>query len=706
MGLDNGSRIGPYEVLSRLGAGGMGEVYRARDTRLGREVAVKVLSQDAAADDDRLRRFISEAKTVSALNHPNILTLHEIGESPQGPYLVTEVVEGETIRQRMARQNIPLSEALDLAAQTADGLAKAHEAGIIHRDIKPENLMLTRDGYVKILDFGLAKLRKQDDSTIVGSDPTMTAAGILVGTPAYMSPEQLHGLPADARSDLFALGVVLYEMVGGRNPFRRDSAAGTLNAILSEEPPALDSKVQGVPRDVAEIVRKLTAKDPVNRPRSARDVAASLRAIRAGVQSGVVMNSPPANSKRRMFPIAIAAGGMVTAAIFSLLVLRPQPRAGNAELPQPPNPPGTSSFAMPASHVDLPEGRLGVAVLPIRDESGDPQLAQAGIGRILTDAFVQVLSDISGFYVASPLRLDGVARGLGRPFSDTASDLEFARKVCNEANANVMLSGTLGRLGSTYVLHAQLTDLKTEQLLESFQTESKSVNDILMDMTKGVTERLQSKYGKQGTETVDLVHSVATVSMDAYTDYVRASEYIVEGNWEQAIPLLAKAVDEDPTMAVAWSELACAYSFAGDEPRAIAAARKANSLLDHVNAKERRWIELNSIWVETGNAEQYRAAAKQYVQDYPDERQGYFYAGLGEEYLANDPKAAIEFYEQAYNLTPNYYPITKALVDCYLKLNRKDQAIASLERYISMPMAGDHGKKHANWRLEELRKTS
>jgi serine/threonine protein kinase len=238
MGLDNGSRIGPYEVLSRLGAGGMGEVYRARDTRLGREVAVKILTQDAAADDDRLRRFISEAKTVSALNHPNILTLHEIGESPQGPYLVTEVVEGETIRQRMARQNIPLSEALDLAAQTADGLAKAHEAGIIHRDIKPENLMVTRDGYVKILDFGLAKLRKQEDSTIVGSDPTMTAAGILVGTPAYMSPEQLHGLPADARSDLFALGVVLYEMVGGRNPFRRDSAAGTLNAILSEEPPA------------------------------------------------------------------------------------------------------------------------------------------------------------------------------------------------------------------------------------------------------------------------------------------------------------------------------------------------------------------------------------------------------------------------------------------------------------------------------------
>ena len=703
MALDSGSRIGPYEVLSRLGAGGMGEVYRARDTRLGREVALKILTQDAARDEDRLRRFISEAKTVSALNHPNILTLHEIGESETGPYLVTEVVEGETIRQRLIRHDVQLSEALDLAAQTADGLAKAHEAGIVHRDIKPENLMITRDGYVKILDFGLAKLRKSEDSTIVGADPTMTATGILVGTPAYMSPEQLHGLPADARSDLFALGVVLYEMIGGKNPFRRDSAAGTLNAILSEDPPLLNAKVQGIPRDVGELVRKLTAKDPVNRPRSARDVAASLRAIRAGVDSGLIMlNTPQPASHRHRMPIALAAGAIATAAICALL-LRPQPRAN---VPIPPPPAATSSFSMPAANIDLPAGRLGVAVLPIRDESGDPQLAQAGIGRILTDAFVQVLSDISGFYVASPLRLDGVARSLGRPFADTADDLEFARKVCNEAEANVMLSGSLGRLGSTYVLHAQLTDLQSEKLLESFQTESKSVDDILMDMTKGVTERLQAKYGKQGTETVDLVHSVATVSMDAYTDYVRASEFIAEGNWDQAIPLLSKAVETDPTMALAWSELACAYSFAGDEPRSIAAAHKAVSLVDRVNAKERRWIELNALWVETGSADQYRAAVKKYIQDYPDERQGYFYAGLCEEYLANDPKTAIDFYQKAYDLTPNYYPVTKALVDCYLKINRKDQAISCLERYVSMPMAGEHGRQHASWRLEELRKTS
>ncbi|HET9887031.1 MAG TPA: protein kinase, partial [bacterium] len=394
------------------------------------------------------------------------------------------------------------------------------------------------------------------------------------GTPAYMSPEQLHGLPADSRSDLFALGVVLYEMIGGKNPFRRDSAAGTLNAILSEEPPSLDTKVQGIPRDVGELVRRMTAKDPVNRPRSARDVAASLRAIRAGVDSGILtLNAPQLSSRRHTMPIALAAGAIGTAAICALL-LRPQPRA-NVALPEPPAPPATGSFSMPAANVALPAGSLGVAVLPIRDESGDPQLAQAGIGRILTDAFVQVLSDISGFYVASPLRLDGVARSLGRPFSDTANDLEFARQVCNEAKANVMLSGSLGRLGSTYVLHAQLTDLQSEKLLESFQTESKSVDDILMDMTKGVTERLQAKYGGQGTQTVDLVHAVATVSMDAYTDYVRAGEYITEGNWDEAIPLLSKAVEKDPTMALAWSELACAYSFSGDEARSIAAAQKA-----------------------------------------------------------------------------------------------------------------------------------
>src|SRR5712691_5726950 len=204
MPLSRGSSIGPYEVVLRLGAGGMGEVYRARDPRLGREVAIKVLLEGAAQDRDRLRRFISEAKAASALNHPNILTVHEIGETESGPYIVTELVDGQTVRELLASGPLPVSRALDIAIQTAEGIAKAHEAGIIHRDIKPENLMVTRDGYVKILDFGLAKLLRPESAPIGTSGvQSATATGMIVGTAGYLSPEQLRGGPTDGRSDVF-----------------------------------------------------------------------------------------------------------------------------------------------------------------------------------------------------------------------------------------------------------------------------------------------------------------------------------------------------------------------------------------------------------------------------------------------------------------------------------------------------------------------
>jgi tetratricopeptide (TPR) repeat protein len=699
MSLEPGSRLGPYEVIARLGAGGMGEVYRARDPRLGRDVALKVLPRDAARDTERLRRFVSEAKTVSALNHPNILTLHEIGETEDGPYLVTEVVDGETIRARLTRGPLAIAEALEIAAQTADGLAKAHEAGIVHRDVKPENLMRTRDGYVKILDFGLAKLRTGTDPNAT-LDTNLTASGILVGTPAYMSPEQLHGLQADARSDLFALGVVIHEMIGGRNPFRRESAAGTMSAILTEDPPPLAGGNADLPRAIVDLVRQLTAKDPAARPSSAREVAARLRTMALeGASSAATTVSGPA---RRPRPARVLVGGLAVAAAVALVVFLVRARPARS----PTSFDGPAGLPEPALTMgDLPAGRIGVAVLPVHDDSGDPMLAEAGIGRVLTDAFVQVLSDIPPFYVTSPLRLDGVARSLGRPFSDAAQDLDFARRICDEVKAQAVLAGRVAKLGSTYVLHATLTELPSERLLESFQTESKTADSLLANLTSGVTERLRAKYASPAADSSrGSVGNVATGSLEAYAHYIRAGESTLEGDWEGGIRELTRVVEMDPNMALAWSELACAYSFAGDEARSQAAAKRAQSLIEHVNQKERRWIELNAIWVEGGNASRYIEAAEEYIADYPDDRQGYFYAGLGAEYLANDCERALGFYERAYALTPNYFPITKGVVDCLEKLGRRQDSIAALERYLSIPLAGDHGRKLAGWRLEELKR--
>ena len=251
-----GTHLGPYEVVSPIGAGGMGEVYRARDTRLGRDVAIKVLPAEFAGDPDRLRRFEQEAQAVAALNHPNIVSLYDIGTYEGSPYLVSELLEGESLRQRLTVAPLPPPKAMELAVQIAQGLAAAHEKGIIHRDLKPENLFITRDGQAKILDFGVAKLLPKREPAERSVAPTVlegTDPGIVMGTAGYMSPEQVRGLPVDHRSDIFSFGCVLYEMVTGRRAFAGATAADTMAAILTQEPPGPSGIHQAVPLPLSRV---------------------------------------------------------------------------------------------------------------------------------------------------------------------------------------------------------------------------------------------------------------------------------------------------------------------------------------------------------------------------------------------------------------------------------------------------------------------
>ena len=290
MALMAGARLGPYEVLGLLGAGGMGEVYRARDPRLGREVAVKVLSGDVASDPERLARFEREARAVAALNHPNVLTVFDVGTHPAGdvgtpgtPYVVTELLEGETLRELVSRRTPTQRQVLSLAVQVARGLDAAHEKGIVHRDLKPENVFVTTDGRAKVLDFGLAKLIDRpagDSAEPTESSPTgATGQGQLLGTVGYMSPEQVRGLPVDHRTDIFSLGVVLYELLSGKHPFRRDTTIATLTAILEDTPAELSSLGRGIPPALSGIVARCLEKDRGQRFRSAHDLALSLEAV-------------------------------------------------------------------------------------------------------------------------------------------------------------------------------------------------------------------------------------------------------------------------------------------------------------------------------------------------------------------------------------------------------------------------------------------
>jgi serine/threonine protein kinase len=279
-----GTTLGPYKILAPLGAGGMGEVYRARDTRLGRDVAIKVLPAEYAADAERLRRFEQEARAASGLNHPNILVVHDLGTHEGAPYLVTELLEGATLRDRLAGSALPAGKAIELAVQIASGLAVAHEKGIAHRDLKPENLFVTRDGRVKILDFGLAKQLPALASGPQTELPTQdmahgTQAGVVLGTVGYMSPEQVRGEPADSRSDIFSFGCVLFEMLSGQRAFQRKTAVETLNAILKEDPLPLVSSVGPMPPTLERIVRHCLEKRPEDRFGSATDLHFALQSL-------------------------------------------------------------------------------------------------------------------------------------------------------------------------------------------------------------------------------------------------------------------------------------------------------------------------------------------------------------------------------------------------------------------------------------------
>jgi len=319
MNLIPGNKLGPYEIVSLLGAGGMGEVYRARDSRLRREVAIKVLPQALSLDADRMRRFEQEALATAALNHPNILAVFDIGTSEGSPYVVSELLEGETLRDRLRSGSIAARKALEYALQIAHGLAAAHEKGIIHRDLKPENLFITKDGRVKILDFGLAKLTQIDPGS--GSNTSMptvthdgTEAGLVMGTAGYMSPEQVRGLTLDPRSDIFSFGAILYEMLSGKRAFHRDTPADTMSAILKEEPPELSETNRNVSPALERIVQHCLEKNPESRFHSASDIAFDLEHLSglSGSAARVAMAGSGSGDVRKVQPshnllLAVAA---------------------------------------------------------------------------------------------------------------------------------------------------------------------------------------------------------------------------------------------------------------------------------------------------------------------------------------------------------------------------------------------------------------
>jgi len=376
MALISGTKLGPYEIQSPLGAGGMGEVYRARDVRLGRDVAIKVLPEALANDTDRLRRFEQEARTIAALSHPNILGIHDIGAHDGAPFLVSECLEGQTLRDKLKLGPLPVRLAIEYALGIVQGLAAAHEKGIVHRDLKPENVFVTRDGRVKVLDFGLAKLVRPEESheTVVTLTSPATLPGMVMGTVGYMSPEQVRGEPSDARSDIFSFGAVLYEMLTGKRAFKRETSAETMSAILREEPPELsDTGWQGPPA-LRRILVRCLEKNVERRFQSASDLAFAIESLSG---TSTAKSVPQPKSRGAWLPWVIAATLLVGPAVWEIL----RPAAAPA------NPLEKAHFSRVTDFESVeaaisPDGRF-VAFISDHDGPFDVWLTQVGTGRLI-----------------------------------------------------------------------------------------------------------------------------------------------------------------------------------------------------------------------------------------------------------------------------------------------------------------------------------
>jgi tetratricopeptide (TPR) repeat protein/TolB-like protein len=426
MAFDAGDRIGPYEVRARIGSGGMGEVYRARDSRLERDIAVKILPAEYAGDPEHLRRFEHEARAASALNHPNIITIHAIGTEGSRGYIAMELVDGENLRSIAAQGDLNLKGALRIACKIAEGLAAAHERGIVHRDLKPENVMISTDGFVKILDFGLAKLSQPVSSTDVTIEAT--SPGLIFGTVAYMSPEQASGRRTDFRSDQFSFGAMVYELLARRHPFQRSSIAETLAAILREEPPPLHELDSSIPAELGRIVSRCLAKEMGDRYGSTRDLARDLREVRdsltrPGLSSDRIRSLPVAGRVRHMRPIVASLLAAATAAaILVPMALR-------------------SRHAAPAA-----SATRTLMVAPFHDELGTPD------SRMLVDGLTAAISN----------RL-ALARGLRvvSPSEDVEFTPESVDAHARSRGVDLVLKGDVAHEGDRLKVAYRIVEAKT-----------------------------------------------------------------------------------------------------------------------------------------------------------------------------------------------------------------------------------------------------
>ena len=553
MRLAAGTKLGPYEIVSPLGAGGMGEVYRARDPRLGRDVAIKVLPEHLSRDPQALARFEREAKAVAVLSHPNILAIYDVGSDQGVTYAVTELLEGETLRTCVRRGALPWRKAVEIGAPIAEGLSAAHAKGIIHRDVKPENIFLTTDGRVKVLDFGLARSTPVTSPHDETTAPIDTAPGTIMGTVGYMSPEQIRGGIAEAPSDIFSLGCVLYEMIAGQRAFARETGAQAMTAILEQHPRPLAESGQQIPQELDRVVARCLEKNAGERIQSARDLSFALRDLVSGAG-----RHQPAAARPRVRSKAVIASA---AALVVLL--------GAA---------GVYWFNQAGAPTD------SIAILPFVNASGNPDMDYLGDG--ITESLINSLSQVPNLAVMS--------RSSVFRFKGPDTDAQAAGRMLDVQD---VLTGRVVQRGNSLSISAELTEVRTNRHLWGEQY-NRTVTDILAvqeEISTDISETL--RFRLTGEEQQRLTKRY-TQNTEAYHLYLRGRYHWnkkTPDGFNTGIKYFQQAIAVDPNYAPAYAGMAALYNnlanynFALLPPRdawakAKAAARKALEIDDTLAA--------------------------------------------------------------------------------------------------------------------------
>jgi len=602
-----GSTISHYKILSRLGAGGMGVVYEAEDTRLGRKVAIKFLPEEANADAEAIQRFQREARVISSLNHPYICTLYDIGAHDGRQFMVMELLDGQLLKDRIARGPLPLEDVLELGAQMADALDAAHAQGVIHRDIKPANLFVTRRGSIKVLDFGVAKLgegsRSDAGATIGGSDQ-LTTLGTTIGTVSYMSPEQARGQEIDARSDVFSAGVVLYEMAVGQLPFQGQTVATIFESLLTKAPAAPSTIKAGIPAEFDHIILKALEKDRETRYQGAAELRADLKRLKRSAESATVSAEvtgrlvPPkpadgaplktgARWRRGMF---VGAPVLTAAIVGGFLFYRSV---------------NTPALTQKDSVV------LSSVVNRTGDTMFDDTLGEALGLQLRQSPFLNVVPEQQ---VAATLRLMG-----REPM--TAITAEVGREVCQRAGAKALLGGTIAMLGSSYVVTLSAQDCVEGRVLAEEQAQASSKETVLAAMGTAVSA-FREKLGEslQSIQRYDAkIEEASTRSLEALKAYSQGLRTRRTTGDFDSVPFFRRAIDLDPEFALAYARLGTVYSNLGQVDEGRKMTTRAYELRAKVSEAERLYIEARYFTTVQADVQKALDTYKVWLATYPND---------------------------------------------------------------------------------------